>query len=218
LLDATVDPPTAALLTQLADWVNEHGSAEVPQSGRSRLDPPGERPLGKRLYYARSKYARGTLPAPVTRALKRFPGWTWTPYQATLDRHLAALDTHFRVQDRTTRLGLPADTYAWLNSASHRGISSRASPALPPHRRHDPRHDHRSPGSGAASASSGRAWGRRARSPWPAISTVNARRPPATRRAATSDHTQDPNQKPCSIRMGGGAVSGIVGLLVTARI
>ncbi len=105
MLDATVDPPTAALLTQLADWVNEHGSAEVPQSGRSRLDPPGERPLGKRLYYARSKYARGTLPAPVTRALERFPGWTWTPYQATLDRHLAALDTHFRVQDRTTRLG-----------------------------------------------------------------------------------------------------------------
>lgn len=122
-LDATVDPPTAALLAQLADWVNEHGSAEVPQSGRSRLDPPGERPLGKRLYYARSKYARGTLPAPVARALERFPGWTWTPYQATLDRHLAALDTHFRVQGRTTRLGLPADTYAWLNSASHRGYT-----------------------------------------------------------------------------------------------
>jgi len=126
-LDATVDPPTAALLAQLADWVDEHGSAEVPQSGRSRLDPPGERPLGKRLYYARSKYARGTLPAPVTRALERFPGWTWTPYQATLNRHLAAVDTHFRVQGRTTRLGLPADTYAWLNSASHRGYTG-----LPP--------------------------------------------------------------------------------------
>jgi len=126
-LDATVDPQTAALLAQLADWVAEHGSAEVPQSGRSRLDPPGERPLGKRLYYARSKYARGTLPAPVARALERFPGWTWTPYQATLDRHLAAVDSHFRVQGRTTRLGLPADTYAWLNSASHRGYTG-----LPP--------------------------------------------------------------------------------------
>lgn len=126
-LDATVDPQTAALLAQLADWVAEHGSAEVPQSGRSRLDPPGERPLGKRLYYARSKYARGTLPAPVARALEGFPGWTWTPYRATLDRHLAALDSHFRVQGRTTRLGLPADTYAWLNSASHRGYTG-----LPP--------------------------------------------------------------------------------------
>jgi len=126
-LDATVDPQTAALLAELADWVAEHGSAEVPQSGRSRLDPPGERPLGKRLYYARSKYARGTLPAPVARALERFPGWTWTPYQATLDRHLAALDSHFRVQGRTTRLGLPADTYSWLNSASHRGYTG-----LPP--------------------------------------------------------------------------------------
>lgn len=126
-LDATVDPQTAALLAQLADWVAEHGSAEVPQSGRSRLDPPGERPLGKRLYYARSKYARGTLPTPVARALERFPGWTWTPYQATLDRHLAALDSHFRIQGRTTRLGLPADTYAWLNSASHRGYTG-----LPP--------------------------------------------------------------------------------------
>jgi len=126
-LDATVDPQTAALLAQLADWVAEHGSAEVPQSGRSRLDPPGERPLGKRLYYARSKYARGTLPAPVARALEGFPGWTWTPYRATLDRHLAALVVHFRVQGRTTRLGLPADTYAWLNSASHRGYTG-----LPP--------------------------------------------------------------------------------------
>lgn len=110
---AAQDPDTAQLLGELDDWVTTHGHADIPQSGRSRLELPGSRPLGRRLSYLRAKHDRGTLPDVVTRALETYPGWTWTPAADTIDRHLTAIRDHYAA-GHLSRTGLPGDTLRWL--------------------------------------------------------------------------------------------------------
>lgn len=116
------DAATGQLLAELADWVGEHGDAAVPQSGRSRLDLPGARPLGRRLSYLRDRHARGTLPADLACALQAHPGWSWTPQADTVTRHLHVIREHYAT-GAATQAGLPPDTRAWLRAATARGYT-----------------------------------------------------------------------------------------------
>ncbi|WP_298462032.1 helicase associated domain-containing protein [uncultured Cellulomonas sp.] len=70
----------AQLLAELDWWVEQHGSAYVPQQATSRLVDGKPYPLGLRLTTRRHEHRTGKLSADRARELEGRPGWSWSGF------------------------------------------------------------------------------------------------------------------------------------------
>ena len=93
------------LLHELDRWVDERGTAHVPQLAVVQLPTGEEYPLGRRAHYQREQRRKGKLPADRAAELEQRTGWSWgsnragqhdelwqTRYQELVD-HVAAHGT-----------------------------------------------------------------------------------------------------------------------------
>ncbi len=78
--DKPWDPPGsfAHMYGVLGQWVNEHGHARVPKTGRV-----GDVKLGLWVQSVRDRYRRGTLTEDRVQQLEALPGWSWNTRNQT---------------------------------------------------------------------------------------------------------------------------------------
>lgn len=117
----------AQLLGELDWWIDQHGSAYVPQNATSRDVDGRPFPLGQRLHDRRKRYRAGRLHPDHVRALEARAGWSWTTARRVVDdareRHLATLRTYAEQHGSLDALDVAhAATAVWLRNQRHRGL------------------------------------------------------------------------------------------------
>lgn len=120
----------AQLLAELDRWIDQHGSAYVPQNATSRDVDGRPFPLGQRLHDRRKRYRAGRLHPDHARDLEARTGWSWTTARRVVDdareRHLATLRAYAEKHGTLDALDVahPA-TAVWLrNQQRHRGLDA----------------------------------------------------------------------------------------------
>ncbi|MEN0072242.1 MAG: Helicase associated domain protein, partial [Propionicimonas sp.] len=116
------------LLAELDWWIDQHGSAYVPQNATSRDVDGRPYPLGQRLHDRRKRHRAGRLHPDHARALEARTGWAWSSADRVVDdareRHLTTLRTYAKQHGSLD--GLDVDhvaTAVWLRNQRNRGLN-----------------------------------------------------------------------------------------------